>query len=49
MTRHADLVMTNNPNIESYIKKVYPWSKTTYIVYGTDLSPTALSSQDNKV
>ena len=49
MTRHADLVISDNPGIESYIKKAYPWSKTTYIAYGTDLSPTSLSSQDNKV
>ena len=39
MTRHADLVISDNPGIESYIKEAYPWSKTTYIAYGTDLSP----------
>ncbi len=49
MTRHADLVISDNPGIESYIKEAYPWSKTTYIAYGTDLSPTSLYSQDNKV
>ena len=49
MTRHADLVISDNPGIESYIKEAYPWSKTTYIAYGTDLSPTSLNSQDNKV
>ncbi|QEW09562.1 glycosyltransferase family 1 protein [Streptococcus sp. LPB0220] len=49
MTRHADLVISDNPGIESYIKEAYPWSKTTYIAYGTDLSPTTLNSQDNKV
>ena len=49
MTRNADLVISDNPGIESYIKEAYPWSKTTYIAYGTDLSPTSLSSQDNKV
>ena len=48
MTRHADLVISDNPGIESYIKEAYPWSKTTYIAYGTDLSPTSLNSQDNK-
>ena len=48
MTRHADLVISDNPGIESYIKEVYPWSKTTYIAYGTDLSPTSLNSQDRK-
>ena len=49
MTRHADLVISDNPGIESYIKEAYPWSKTTYIAYGTDLSTTSLNSQDNKV
>ena len=49
MTRHADLVISDNPGIESYIKEAYPWSKTTYIAYGTDLSPTSLNSQDRKV
>ena len=48
MTRHADLVISDNPGIESYIKEAYPWSKTTYIAYGTDLSPTSLNSQDRK-
>ena len=49
MTRYADLVISDNPGIESYIKEAYPWSKTTYIAYGTDLSPTSLTSQDWKV
>lgn len=49
MTRYADLVISDNPGIESYIKEAYPWSKTTYIAYGTDLSPTSLTSQDRKV
>ena len=49
MTRHADLVISDNPGIESYIKEAYPWSKTTYIAYGTDLSTTSLNSQDRKV
>lgn len=49
MTRHADLVISDNPGIESYIKEAYPWSQTTYIAYGTDLSPTSLTSQDRKV
>ena len=49
MTRHADLVISDNPGIESYIKEAYPCSQTTYIAYGTDLSPTSLTSQDWKV
>ncbi|ETS88842.1 glycosyltransferase family 1 protein [Streptococcus salivarius] len=49
MTRHADLVISDNPGIETYIQDAYPWSKTTYIAYGTDLSPTRLTNQDAKV
>lgn len=49
MTRYADLVISDNPGIETYIQGAYPWSKTTYIAYGTDLSPTTLSHQDAKV
>ena len=49
MTCHADLVISDNPGIESSIKDAYPWSNTTYIAYGTDLSPTSLNSQDRKV
>ena len=49
MTRHADLVISDNPGIETYIQDAYPWSKTTYIAYGTDLSPTTLTNQDAKV
>ena len=49
MTRYADLVISDNPGIESYIKEAYPWSKTTYIAYGTDLSLTSLTNQDRKV
>lgn len=49
MTRYADLVISDNPGIETYIQDTYPWSKTTYIAYGTDLSPTTLTNQDAKV
>ena len=49
MTRHADLVISDNPGIETYIQGAYPWSKTTYIAYGTDLSLTTLTHQDAKV
>lgn len=43
MTKHADLVISDNEGIESYIQNAYPWSKTTFIAYGTDLSPTKLT------
>ncbi len=45
MTRNADLVISDNPGIET-ISDAYPWSKTTYIAYGIDLSPTTLTDQD---
>lgn len=49
MTKHADLVISDNRGIESYIKESYPWSKTSFIAYGTDLSQTILTKEDEKV
>lgn len=49
MTKHADLVICDNQGIESYIQKSYPWSKTTFIAYGTDLKLSSLINQDEKV
>lgn len=49
MTKHADLVISDNQGIETYIKKSYPWSKTTFIAYGTDLRLSSLTGQDEKV
>ena len=49
MTKHADLVISDNQGIESYIQKAYPWAKTTFIAYGTDLRLSSLTSQDEKV
>ncbi|WP_049477206.1 beta 1-4 rhamnosyltransferase Cps2T [Streptococcus constellatus] len=49
MTKHADLVISDNQGIETYIKKSYPWSKTTFIAYGTDLCLSSLTFQDEKV
>ena len=46
MTKHADLVIADNQGIESYIKEFYPWSKTAFIAYGTDLQLSSLDSQD---
>lgn len=43
MTKHANLVISDNEGIESYIQNAYPWAKTTFIAYGTDLSPTKLT------
>ncbi|MBM7636051.1 beta 1-4 rhamnosyltransferase Cps2T [Streptococcus saliviloxodontae] len=49
MTKTADLVISDNIGIENYIRETYPWSKTTFIAYGTDLSASSLSSQDERV
>lgn len=48
MTKHADLVICDNQGIESYIQNAYPWSKTTFIAYGTDLKLSSLTNQDEK-
>ncbi|MGT2762485.1 beta 1-4 rhamnosyltransferase Cps2T [Streptococcus intermedius] len=49
MTKHADLVISDNQGIEMYINKIYPWSKTTFIAYGTDLNLSSLTDQTTKV
>ena len=49
MTKHADLVIADNQGIASYIKHSYPWSKTAFIAYGTDLQLSSLDSQDTRV
>ena len=49
MTKYADLVIADNQGIESYIKLSYPWSKTAFIAYGTDLQLSFLDSQDTRV
>jgi putative rhamnosyltransferase len=49
MTKHADLVICDNQGIESYIQNAYPWSKTTFIAYGTDLKLSSLTDQDEQV
>lgn len=49
MTKHADLVISDNRGIEMYINKIYPWSKTTFIAYGTDLNLSSLTDQTTKV
>ena len=49
MTKYADLVISDNKGIESYIQEAYPWSKTTFIAYGTDLTPTNFSKDSVQV
>ncbi|MEQ9764760.1 DUF1972 domain-containing protein [Streptococcus sp. ZJ151] len=46
MTQVADLVIADNEGIESYLKEVYPWSKTRFIAYGTETEPSSLTSND---
>lgn len=51
MVKHADLVIADNPIIEEYIRKEYKQfhPKTTYIAYGTDITPSSLNKNDLKV
>lgn len=49
MTKTADLVISDNIGIEDYIKQTYPWSKTAFIAYGTDLTPSGLDEKATKV
>lgn len=43
MTRVADLIIADNIGIEDYIKQAYPWAKTTFIAYGTDINHSGLN------
>lgn len=49
MTKHADLVISDNEGIESYIKNSYPWSNTRFIAYGTDLELSSLTENSQLV
>lgn len=49
MTKHADLVIADNQGIETYIQSSYPWSKTAFIAYGTDLYLSKLTENEGKV
>ncbi|MFR4290969.1 MAG: beta 1-4 rhamnosyltransferase Cps2T [Streptococcus salivarius] len=49
MTKYANLIISDNRGIETYIQNTYPWSRTTFIAYGTDLSKTTLTSEDTPV
>ena len=51
MVKHADLLVCDSENIESYIKANYTKyaPKTIYIAYGTDTSKSELSANDDKV
>ncbi|MBW7794931.1 glycosyltransferase family 1 protein [Streptococcus thermophilus] len=49
MTKYANLIISDNRGIETYIRNTYPWSRTTFITYGTDLSKTTLTAEDSSV
>lgn len=49
MTKKADLVISDNIAIQSYIKKAYPWAKTRFIAYGTETDPSTLVFEDETV
>lgn len=51
MVKHADLLICDSINIETYIKNDYERysPKTTYIAYGTDLEKTQLNLNSDEV
>lgn len=51
MVKHADLLVCDSQNIESYIQNDYTkyQPQTTYIAYGTETSKSKLTSNDVKV
>lgn len=49
MTKYANLIISDNLGIETYIQNTYPWARTTFIAYGTDLSKTTLTAEDDPV
>ena len=49
MTKYANLIISDNRGIETYIQNAYPWARTTFIAYGTDLSKTTLTAEDDPV
>lgn len=48
MVKHADLLVCDSVNIEKYIRTEYGkyHPRTTYIAYGADVHPSAMSDQD---
>lgn len=49
MTKYGNLIISDNRGIETYIQNTYPWARTTFIAYGTDLSKTTLTAEDAPV
>lgn len=44
MAKHADLLIADNRGIEAYLNQTYPWAKTTFLAYGTDLELSQLTA-----
>ena len=49
MVRYADLIVADNEGIEDYLQSEYSATNTTFIAYGTDLTPTTLTNESEKV
>lgn len=49
MAKYADLLIADNEGIEDYIQTSYPGTRTRFIAYGTDLSPTDYQSDSQAV
>ena len=51
MVKHADLLICDSKNIESYVRNTYSKYKpdTTFIAYGAELSHSKLADKDNKI
>lgn len=47
MTKHADLVVADNPGIASYLEDTYGQLPVTTIAYGTDLEPSKLATDSS--
>ena len=49
MVRNADLIVADNEGIEDYLQSEHSATNTTFIAYGTDLTPTTLTNESEKV
>lgn len=49
MVCYADLIVADNEGIEDYLQSEYSATNTTFIAYGTDLTPTTLTNESEKV
>lgn len=51
MVKHADLLICDSKNIETYVRNTYSKYKpdTTFIAYGADLRLSKLADKDNKI